>query len=158
MPHMWAPRCEPTTSTSTWSARSTARSRRRWNSCRWSNGKACYRKYAIRASPSYFEQVAQIIPILLITLGIKFGFFRATLREPTQRAATATTVTLMSIGLVCALSTLPWGDDECGQMLEAWHEYPAFVVSLRAIFTGLASLVWLLVVNVPDEEGTKAES
>jgi len=108
--------------------------------------------------PSYFEQVAQIIPLLLITLGIEFGFFRATLREPTQRAPTATTVTLMSIGLVCALSTLPWGDDECGQILEAWHEYLAFVVSLQAIFTGLASLVWLLVVNVPDEEGTKAES
>jgi len=53
---------------------------------------------------------------------------------------------------------LPWGDDECGQILEAWHEYLAFVVSLQAIFTGLASLVWLLVVNVPDEEGTKAES
>jgi hypothetical protein len=105
--------------------------------------------------PSYFEQVAQIIPLLLITLGIEFGFFHATPREPTQRAATATTVTLMSIGLVCALSTLPWVDAECGQILEARHEYLAFVVSLQAIFTGLASLVWLLVVNVPDEEGTK---
>ena len=51
-------------------------------------------------APSYFEQVAQIIPLLLITLGIEFGFFRATLREPAQRAATAATVALMSIGLV----------------------------------------------------------
>jgi hypothetical protein len=91
-------------------------------------------------------------------LGIEFGFFRATLREPAQRAATAATVTLMSIGLVCALSTLPWGGDECGEILEAWHEYLTFVVSLQAIFAGLATLVWLLVVTVPDAEDTKAES
>ncbi len=109
-------------------------------------------------APSYFEQVAQIIPLLLITLGIEFGFFRATLREPAQRAATAATVALMSIGLVCALSTLPWGGDECGEILEAWHEYLTFVLSLQAIFTGLATLVWLLVVTVPDEEDTKTES
>ena len=109
-------------------------------------------------APSYFEQVAQIIPLLLITLGIEFGFFRATLREPAQRAATAATVALMSIGLVCALSTLPWGGDECGEILEAWHEYLTFVVSLQAIFTGLATLMWLLVVTVPDEEDTKTES
>jgi hypothetical protein len=57
--------------------------------------------------PAYFQHIAEIIPLLLITLGIEFGFFRATLREPAQRAATAATVTLMSIGLVCALSTLP---------------------------------------------------
>jgi hypothetical protein len=108
--------------------------------------------------PAYFEQVAQIIPLLLITLGIEFGFFRNTLREPAQRAATAATVALMSIGLVFALSTLPWGGDECGEILEAWHEYLTFVVSLQAIFTGLATLVWLLVVTVPDEGDTKAES
>ena len=59
----------------------------------------------------------------------------------------------MSIGLVCALSTLPWGGDECGEILEAWHEYLTFVVLLQAIFTGLATLVWLLVVTVPDEGG-----
>jgi hypothetical protein len=35
---------------------------------------------------------------------------------------------------------------------------PCAGVSLQAIFTGLATLVWLLVVTVPDEEDTKAES
>jgi hypothetical protein len=67
-------------------------------------------------------------------------------------------VALMSIGLVFAVSTLPLGSDECGEIPNAWHEYLGFVVSLQAVFTGLASLVWLLVVNVPNEEGTKAES
>lgn len=64
----------------------------------------------------------------------------------------------MSIGLVFAISTLPLGSDEWGAIPNAWHQYVAFVVSLQAVFTRLASLVWLLAVNVPDEEGTKAES
>lgn len=108
--------------------------------------------------PTYFEQVAQVIPLLLMTLGIEFGFFRGTLREPAQRAATAATVTVMSVALVFALSTLPWGGDECGEILEAWHEYLTFVVSLQAVFTGLVSLVWVLVVNVPQEGDVQAES
>jgi hypothetical protein len=107
---------------------------------------------------TYFEQVAQIIPLLLITLGIEFGFFRASLREPAQRAATTATVVLMSIGLMGAVSTLPWRNDECGQILAGWHEYLTFVFSLQAIFTGLITLVWLLIVNVPNSGETTAES
>jgi hypothetical protein len=37
-------------------------------------------------------------------------------------------------------------------------QYLTFVVSLQAIFAGLATLVWLLVVTVPHEEDNKAES
>lgn len=108
--------------------------------------------------PTYFEHVAQVIPLLLMTLGIEFGFFRGSLREPAQRAATAAMVAVMSIALVFALSTLPWGGDECGEILVAWHEYLTFVVSLQAVFTGLVSLVWVLVVNIPDEGDVKSES
>ncbi len=103
-------------------------------------------------SPTYFEQMAQVIPLLLLTLGIEFGYFRATLREPVQRAATAATVTLMSIALVFTLSTLPWPGDECGEILNAWHEYLTFVLSLQAVFVGLATLVWLLMVNVQEAD------
>jgi hypothetical protein len=85
--------------------------------------------------------VAQVIPLLLMTLGIEFGSFRRVLRGPAQRAATAATVTLMSIALVFALSTLPWSGDECGEILNAWHEYLTFVSTLQAVFTGLATLV-----------------
>jgi hypothetical protein len=101
-------------------------------------------------SPRYFEHIAEVIPLLLLTLGIEFGFFRRVLRDPAQRAATAVTVTVMSAGLVFALSTLPWAGVGCGEVLSAWHEYLAFVISLQAVFTGLATLIWLLVVNVPD--------
>jgi hypothetical protein len=109
-------------------------------------------------APAYFEHVAQVIPLLLMTLGIEFGFFRGSLREPAQRAATAATVAVMSIALVFALSTLPWGGDECGEILVAWHEYLTFVVSLQAVATGLVSLVWLLVVNVPEDGEARADS
>jgi hypothetical protein len=59
-------------------------------------------------SPAFFQQVIGVIPLLLLTLGVEFNFFRRTLVEPAQRAAAAATVTVMSIGLALALSTLPW--------------------------------------------------
>ncbi len=75
-----------------------------------------------------------------------------------QRRQTSATVVLMSIGLMGAVSTLPWRNDECGQILAGWHEYLTFVFSLQAIFTGLVTLVWLLIVNVPNPGETTAES
>ncbi|WP_317150748.1 hypothetical protein [Mycobacterium sp. 29Ha] len=35
-------------------------------------------------------------------------------------------------------------------MLSTWHEYVAFLFAVQAIFTGLATLVWLLVSSTPD--------
>ena len=82
---------------------------------------------------------------------MELNFFRRTLRDPAQRAATAATVTVIALGLVFALSTLPWAGDECGEVLDGWHEYLTFVVSLQAIFTAITTLVWVLVVNMPDD-------
>ena len=67
-----------------------------------------------------------------------------------QRAATAATVTVMAAGLVGALSTLPWDGQGCGDVLTSWHEYVAFLFAVQGIFTGLATLVWLLVSSAPD--------
>ncbi len=36
--------------------------------------------------------------------------------------------------------------------LHGWHEYLTFVMSLQAVFTAITTLVWVLVVNVPDDE------
>jgi hypothetical protein len=102
-------------------------------------------------NPWYFQHMVEVLPLLLLALGVEFNYFRRTLRDPTQRAATAATVTVIATGLVFALSTLPWSGNECGEVLAAWHEYLAFVVSLQAIFTALATLVWVLVVNEPDD-------
>lgn len=103
-------------------------------------------------NPWYFQHVVEVLPLLLLALGVEFNFFRRTLRDPAQRAATAATVGVIALGLLFALSTLPWAGDKCGEVLTAWHEYLAFIVSLQAIFTALATLVWVIVVNMPDDD------
>ncbi|MEV3902372.1 hypothetical protein AB0K11_08605 [Mycobacterium sp. NPDC050551] len=102
-------------------------------------------------SPAFFQQVVAVIPLLLLTLGVEFNFFRRALDEPVQRAAAAATVTMMSIGLVLALSTLPWAGAGCGEVLGYWHEFLTFVIAVQGVATGLATLVWLLVVSGPDQ-------
>ncbi|WP_233151494.1 hypothetical protein [Mycobacterium lehmannii] len=101
-------------------------------------------------SPAFFYQVVAVIPLLLLTLGVEFNFFRRALAEPVQRAAAAATVTVVSIGLVLALSTLPFAGIGCGQVWGYWHEFLAFVVSVQGLGTGLATLVWVLLVSDPD--------
>jgi hypothetical protein len=105
-------------------------------------------------SPAFFQQVVGVIPLLLLTLGVEFNFFRRALDEPAQRAAAAATVTMMSAGLVMALSTLPWAGTGCGGVLGYWHEFLTFVISVQGVATGLATLVWLLVVSSPDQRAT----
>ncbi|MFI5507558.1 hypothetical protein ACIA48_08830 [Mycobacterium sp. NPDC051804] len=102
-------------------------------------------------SPAFFQQVVAVIPLLLLTLGVEFNFFRRALEEPAQRAAAAATVAVMAIGLLLAVSTLPWVGSGCGGVLGYWHEYLTFVVAVQGIATGLATLLWLLVVSAPDQ-------
>jgi hypothetical protein len=93
-----------------------------------------------------------VIPLLLVTLGIELGYFRHTFREPAQRAATIVTVALLGVGLAFALSALLKSGHGCGNVLSPWHEYLAFVVTIQSSAVGLATLVWLLVVNSPSDE------
>lgn len=102
-------------------------------------------------SPAFFQQVVAVIPLLLLTIGVEFNFFRRALDEPAQRAAAAATVAVMAIGLLLAVSTLPWVGSGCGGVLGYWHEYLTFVVAVQGIATGLATLLWLLVVSTPDQ-------
>ena len=102
-------------------------------------------------SPVFFQQVVGVIPVLLLALGVEFNYFRRTLTDAGQRAATAATVTVLAAGLVGALSTLPWDGQGCGDVLARGHEYIAFLLAVQGVFTGLATLVWLLVANAPDE-------
>jgi len=102
-------------------------------------------------SPVFFQQVVGVIPVLLLALGVEFNYFRRTLTDAGQRAATAATVTVLAAGLVGALSTLPWDGQGCGDVLARGHEYIAFLLAVQGVFTGLATLVWLLVANGPDE-------
>lgn len=105
-------------------------------------------------SPAFFQQVVKVIPLLLLTLGVEFNYFRRTLADPVQRAAAAAGVTVMSVGLALAISTLPWGGSGCGEVLGYWHEYLTFVIAVQGVATGLATLVWVLVVSDPDGRNT----
>jgi hypothetical protein len=91
-----------------------------------------------------------VLPVLLLTLGIEFNYFRRTLTDAGQRAATAATVTVMAVGLVGALSALPWDGRGCDDVLSSWREYFVFLFAVQGIFTGLTTLVWLLVSSTPD--------
>ena len=106
-------------------------------------------------SPVFFQPVVGVMPVLLLTLGIEFNYFRRTLTDAGQRAATAATVTVMAVGLVGALSTLPWDGQGCDDVLSSWHEYLAFLFAVQGIFTGLVTLVWLLVSSTPDVAATR---
>jgi hypothetical protein len=101
-------------------------------------------------SPAFFHQVVGVLPVLLLTLGIEFNYFRRTLTDAGQRAATAATVAVMAAGLVAALSTLPWDGQGCSDVLSSWHEYVALLLAVQGVFTGLATLVWLLIASTPD--------
>jgi len=107
-------------------------------------------------SPVFFQLIVEVLPVLLLTLGIEFNYFRRTLTDAGQRAATAATVTVMAAGLVGALSTLPWDGQGCNDVLSSWHEYLAFLFAVQGIFTGLATLVWLLVSSTPDVAVSRA--
>jgi hypothetical protein len=102
-------------------------------------------------SPAFFQQVVAVVPLLLLTLGVEFNYFRRALDEPAQRAAAAATVVVLSIGLALALSTLPWEGSGCGHVLGYWHEYLTFVVAVQGVITGLATLIWLLVASGRDQ-------
>jgi hypothetical protein len=101
-------------------------------------------------SPVFFHQIVGVMPVLLLTLGIEFNYFRRVLTDAGQRAATAATVAVMAAGLVGALSTLPWDGLGCDDVLSSWHEYVAFLLAVQGMFTGLATLVWVLVASTPD--------
>lgn len=109
-------------------------------------------------SPVFFHQIVGVMPVLLLTLGIEFNYFRRVLNDAGQRAATAATVTVMAAGLVGALSTLPWDGQGCDDVLSSWHEYVAFLLAVQGIFTGLATLVWVLVASTPDAPAGAVET
>jgi hypothetical protein len=104
----------------------------------------------------YFAQISQIIPLLLVGVGLEAKVFERLLKEPTQHAMTILTVVILCIGELLALSTLPLSNADCGQLLKPWHEYSAFIITLYASSVALAMLVWaLLVASPPDKPSQK---
>jgi hypothetical protein len=103
-------------------------------------------------SIGFFAQMVQVIPVLLITLGIELSFMRrAGVLPAGERAAPVLTVVLLCVAEVLALSMLVKGETtHCGAAA-VWHEYIAFVVTVQAGAIGLATLVWLLITGTTDD-------
>jgi hypothetical protein len=99
--------------------------------------------------PEYFAQLSQVIPLLLVALGVERRFFERLLTEPVQWALTIFTVLLLCFGEATAISALPSPNQGCGNVLSIFHEHAAFTFTLLACFIALATLVWALVVASP---------
>jgi hypothetical protein len=108
-------------------------------------GAAC----APTIDPQYFAQMTQVIPLLLITLGIEFNYVRQAGDEAEhdaiQRAAPILTMILLCIAEGLAFSALV-RKDACG-LGAVWNEYIALVITVQASAIGLATFVWLLLTS-----------
>jgi hypothetical protein len=97
-------------------------------------------------TPEYFAQLSQVIPLLLVAVGIEAGMFRTSLKDSVPRAMTITTVVILCAAEVLALSALPSPNrGEPSDILYKWHEYFAFIVTWEACFIALSMLVWALI-------------
>jgi hypothetical protein len=70
-----------------------------------------------------------------------------------QWVAPVLTVILLCIGLGLSFTMLVKADlgPMCG-LAATWHEYIAFAVSTQALAVGLATLVWLMLVEAVDRD------
>jgi hypothetical protein len=94
----------------------------------------------------YFAQISQVIPLLLVGLGIESNFIRELLTKPVQREITIVTIVILAVAEALAISALTEPNEGCGEVLFGWHEYAAFTITIEASFAALALLVWALVV------------
>ena len=100
----------------------------------------------------YFSQLTQVIPLLMVAVGLEARFFfQRLLGDPYMRAMTIVTLLVLVAGEALAISGLPESNSGCGDILLPWHEYAAFVVTLEACFVALALLVLALIDRDPEE-------
>jgi hypothetical protein len=99
----------------------------------------------------FFAQMVQVIPLLLITLGLEMNVLRRNraLHTPGQYAAPVLTVLMLCLAELLAFSMLVAANRiGCG-VAAVWHEYVAFAVCVQATSIALATVVWLLLVPPP---------
>lgn len=105
-------------------------------------------------SASYFSEMTNITAVVLLALGVESNFVRrsATARGLGPRVAPVLTAILLCVGLALSFTMLAKANmgPFCG-VGAVWHEYISFVVSAQAFAVGLATLVWLMVVDAWQE-------
>ncbi|MEU4689532.1 hypothetical protein [Actinoplanes sp. NPDC023714] len=92
-------------------------------------------------SQEYFAQTSQIIPLLLVALGIEARFFHRRLDDSLHRAVSNATIFMLCAGEILTLSTLPWSNARCGDLLAPLHEFAAFTISIAACTLALSNLI-----------------
>ena len=101
-------------------------------------------------SPQFFSDMANMISLVLLTTAVELNYIRrnAVENDPGRRMAPVFIVLLLCTALALALSMDVKADrgTACGTAA-VWHEYIAFVVCIQAMAIGLATLVWLLLVD-----------
>jgi hypothetical protein len=93
----------------------------------------------------YFEQVSQVIPLLLIAVGFEAKHFQRYADQAVGKAVIIVTVTTLCFAEVMALTALPLAGKETVNMVASWHRYAAFVITIEACFVTLATLAWALI-------------
>lgn len=96
----------------------------------------------------YFAQVSQIIPLLLIAVGLEARFFDQLRRGAIERTLILVTVIILCLGEMLAISALTT------ESLTPWHGYIAFVVTAQAWSVALITLLWALTRTDPKRRRT----
>ena len=106
-------------------------------------------------SPQFFSDMANMIAIVLLTTAVELNYVRrnAVERDPGRRIAPVFIVLLLCTALALALTMDVKADGTtlCGTAA-VWHEYISFVICIQAMAIGLATLVWLLLVDAVDHD------
>ena len=103
-------------------------------------------------SPAYFGNMGQIIPVVLLALGVELNYIRRStrVRDVGQRVTPVFTVFLLCIAELLTFSILVRSERSSCGLAAVWHEYIAFVITAQALTIGLATVFWLLVTDAAD--------
>lgn len=96
----------------------------------------------------FFHEVLSLLPILLLALAFEMKFFRGRIDadgrpggpDPVLRTAPIATGIMISLAIIMAGSTLTY-DHSPGTA--AWHVFIAFAISVQAVTTALATVLWV---------------
>jgi len=103
-------------------------------------------------SSAYFGNMGQIIPVVLLALGVELNYIRRNtkVRDIGYRVTPIFTVFLLCVAELLAFSILVRSEQGSCGLAAVWHEYIAFVITAHALTIGLATVFWLLVSDAAD--------
>lgn len=105
-------------------------------------------------SPGFFSDMTEMLAVLLLAVAFESGWVRrsANRTDPGPRVAPVFMVLLLCLALLLAFSMGVKADDAPCGIGAVWHEYISFVTVTQALATGLATLVWLMLVGATSRD------